>query len=156
MTPRKYSSLPSRSRPMPRRETPMKKVRIKPNPKKTAKRLERTHGPKARREWTHTLPCAACGILGYSVAAHVLGNGGMGRKRDASTTAPLCAPHYDGWNGFTFGCHARFDHHRRDFDARFPDFDPERAAAETEKLWQAHLATLPPSRPRRGPQQERT
>src|SRR5690242_17786713 len=63
---------------------------IKKNAKRAAKRLARTHGPKVFREFTKEQPCKACGRLWHSENAHVLGNGGMGRKKDWTTVAPLC------------------------------------------------------------------
>jgi hypothetical protein len=37
------------------------------------------------------------------------------------------------------GCHRFFDEYRSKFDWSFPWFNPEEAAAATEKLWQDHL-----------------
>lgn len=67
--------------------------------------------PKARpvrsesyRRWVASLPCIACGIEGYSQAAHANQGKGLGMKVSDLRTFPLCAPH-----GFHMGCHAQFD-----------------------------------------------
>lgn len=85
-------------------------------------------------------PCSACGAVGYSEGAHVLGNGGMSRKADADTQAPLCGRRWseDG-ESFLLGCHTLYDEHRWMFDIDFPEYDPEKAARETEQKWQEHL-----------------
>lgn len=50
-------------------------------------------------------PCKACGIAGYSQAAHINRAGkGMGLKADDRDTAPLCADRPG-----VVGCHSRFD-----------------------------------------------
>lgn len=59
------------------------------------------------------LPCAHCGIEGYSQAAHADEGKGMGIKSSDCTAFPLCGPHprrdfsvslgvYEGWSP---GCH---------------------------------------------------
>lgn len=125
---------PSRRAPIPRGTKPIRKSPIKHNAKRAAKRLARTHGPKAFIEFTKEQPCAACGIVGYSENAHVLGNGGLGRKKDWTTVAPLCGPTCaDRY----IGCHKLFDLWRWRFDAMYPEFNAETAVAEHQAAWKA-------------------
>lgn len=117
-----------------------KRSRIKKKPRKLSETL-RIYGSKARRDFVRGLPCAACGVGGYSVQAHVLGNGGTGRKADADTIAPLCGQRPDGrkpGNFYYTGCHFLFDEMPWEFKPRFPDFDPGKAAADTQAAWIAH------------------
>lgn len=55
------------------------------------------------RRWVASLPCIACGIVGYSQCAHANG-GGMGTKDCDLRTFPLCCarPGHQ-------GCHMLFD-----------------------------------------------
>jgi hypothetical protein len=103
---------------------PMKKR--KPSAKETA----RSMGTLARRLFVASLPCAACGIVGYSVSAHLLGNGGIGRKKDHTTTGPLCRA-----RGILPGCHNMYDERRYLFDSMYPEFNAVEVAAETERAW---------------------
>lgn len=120
--------------------TPIARKPLKKRPRKKSETL-RIYGPPARRVWMKTLPCSACSVVGYSEGAHVLGNGGTGRKADYDTQAPLCGPRADAtdpwsWDGTTYiGCHKLFDDYRWRFSARFPDFDPAKVARETEEMW---------------------
>ena len=129
-------SAPLRSR-EPARGKPMKKV----NRKRKAANLERAHGPAERREWIKTLPCANCGIVGYSEGAHIR-NGGMSRKADARFTIALCASRVALIGGVNFpisGCH--YAQHRYGWTYLATLDTPEKreaAAARTEQLWLAH------------------
>lgn len=96
--------------------------------------MPRKYGPPERRELVKSLPCAACGVVGYSQNAHVCGNGGAGRKGDCTTIAPLC-----GATGDYIGCHLLFDRYRFRFDEWYPDFDPITEAAKCEAAWQSYL-----------------
>jgi hypothetical protein len=42
------------------------------------------------RRWVATLPCMACGILGYSQAAHPNQGRGLGQKASDALVFPLC------------------------------------------------------------------
>lgn len=88
------------------------------------------------------MPCAACGRVGFSENAHVLGNGGLSRKADADTIAPLCGEIFVVTGPISEhtsdGCHRLFDEHRSDFDARFPDFNASTEASKCEQAWKAH------------------
>lgn len=119
------------SSPFPIRRTKPKKR------KRSAKDFKRIYGSKARVEWVKSLPCAACGVEGYSENAHVAGESGVGYKADAEFIAPLCGvrpfpgmPECD-W----LGCHRLFDCHRWNFDKSFPDFDADDAARSTNEAW---------------------
>jgi hypothetical protein len=101
----------------------------------SAEETTRSMGTLARRKFVAALPCAACGIVGYSQNAHLLGTEGTGRKKHHSTIGPLCAPH-PRIGPFSEGCHNAYDEHRWLFDARFPDFNPEAVAAQIEADWQ--------------------
>ena len=62
---------------------------------------------EAYRRIVAEMPCAACGIAGYSQHAHANEGKGMGIKTDDRAGFPLCAPR----PGIE-GCHARFDQYR--------------------------------------------
>lgn len=117
-------------------------IKRKSRPKAGTSRI---YGPPERIALVKSLPCAACGIVGYSENAHVLGNGGMGRKSDYQTVAPLCGPHpfHSRILVTAFpdqghvGCHRLFDVHREEFTRQFPNFNAEQAAADTERKWLA-------------------
>jgi hypothetical protein len=113
--------------------------RIKPNRKRTAKTKLASSGSLARRKFIATLPCAACYVVGYSQGAHVLGNGGMGKKKGPLTIAPLCGPR-PGIRAMYPGCHWLYDNQRWQFYEINPGFHAERAAEQTEQAYQHHLA----------------
>lgn len=96
-------------------------------------KVERGMGTKARRRFVADQPCAACGRLFASQNAHLLGNGGLSRKKDCTTIGPLCGPDFT--TGY-IGCHELYDEHRSEFDEAYPDFDAEAVAAKTEAGWQ--------------------
>lgn len=59
------------------------------------------------REWVASLPCARCGVLKYSQAAHPNGQGkGMGIKACDSLVFPLCCV-----RPIVLGCHYLLDQH---------------------------------------------
>lgn len=71
--------------------------------------------------------------------------GGTGRKADYTTIAPLCGrrnaltidPDVDPYIGY-IGCHASLHWVGLEaFRKRFPDFTPEKAAADCEAAWLA-------------------
>lgn len=118
----------------------------KVNPARRRKEFERCYHSKERVEFVKNLPCAACTYhewnTGYRCEnAHVCGNGGMGRKGDYTTIAPLCGRRpglSTGGAPYGMGCHRLFDEYRSTFDSLFPDFNPETAAQQTEQAWIAH------------------
>ena len=108
------------------------------NRKRKAANLERAHGPAERRAWMSTLPCANCGIVGYSEGAHIK-NGGMSRKADARFTIPLCTSRY--YIGWIVGCHPNQHGVNGGWHLLGQLDTPEKreaAAARTEQLWLAH------------------
>lgn len=84
--------------------------------------------PKARivrsekhRRWVASLPCIACGVEGFSQAAHANHGKGLGMKTCDTHTFPLCAPHWG-----LIGCHQQHDlcidmsrDERRELEARY-------------------------------------
>jgi hypothetical protein len=121
------------------KRTAVKRSAIKRKPRKASKTL-RIYGPPARRKLVKAMPCAACGAEGWSVNAHVAppSEKGTGYKAGYEWIAPLCA---DRLVFFVpvMGCHTMYDEHYEDFVLRFPDFNAEKAAAQTEQAWQDHL-----------------
>jgi hypothetical protein len=135
------SSLPAPSKPMNRGPGPKRSARLaseiapsrkpvrKSNPKRKAKEFQRAYGGEERVEWVKTLRCAVWCLIGAcegeTVNAHTE-NGGMSRKADAKTIAPLCDKHhreYDDWFDYMA------DPYIRGVIAR--------AAAQTEAAWQS-------------------
>lgn len=115
-----------------KRKTPVRRS----NPDRKRREFTRTYHSDERVKFVRGLPCAACGVQGYSVNAHLLGNDGARRKGPYTSVGPLCDIRFG--TPTVIGCHITYDLHRRAFDAAFPDFDPEKVAAETEKLWQRY------------------
>jgi hypothetical protein len=108
---------------------------------KARKKLDdvRVYGPIPRRKLVSLGPCSACGADALCDNAHVLGNDGAGRKGSYKGIAPLCRPR-PALGTIYEGCHA-FSHRNPDaFRALFPDWNPKRAAAETERRWKRFLA----------------
>lgn len=99
---------------------------------------ERIYGPKGRVEFVKSLPCAACGVVGYSENAHLTPKGekGTGYKGDCRFIAPLCAGPYSP------RCHMLFDSFHSTFAAKFPAFSPAKAAAECESAWQLFTGSI--------------
>lgn len=60
---------------------------------------------EAYRRLVAALPCAHCGIVGYSQAAHADAGKGMGIKACDSTCYPACGPHPGPDGGIDPGCH---------------------------------------------------
>lgn len=116
---------------------PKKKQRPRPvNAKRKAREFRRTYHSLARVEFVKSLPCASCGVFGWSQNAHATG-GGAGRKSGYEMILPLCGPHplhNYGAYGLTEGCHQWYDRHRL---AGFTLDHALAAAARTEKLWLA-------------------
>lgn len=136
----KKTPLPPRSAPLRSREPARggeikRKTRMKgANRERKAANLERAHGPAERREWIKTLPCANCGIVGYSEGAHIK-NGGMSKKADARFIVPLCGQHHD-----VIGCHAT--QHIYGWSALWAldcGWLRSLAADRTEAAWQSHI-----------------
>ncbi len=107
-------------------------------------KFAREYGSSERCGFVGSLPCANCGRrwdFGENVEienAHTE-NDGKSRKGHYTTIVPLCV-------GFNDGCHNLQHQHGW---SRLPRLDtPEKreaAAARTEKLWLAHVASVAPS-----------
>jgi len=108
---------------------------------KARKRLDdaRAYGPIARRKLVTLGPCSACHADALCDNAHVLGNDGMGKKQGYKSIAPLCRPRHDGSTIYE-GCHAASHRDPAAFRARFPDWNPRKAARATQKNWLKFLA----------------
>lgn len=128
-----------RTKPLPRPTTPILRGPMKPrttrvkrvNRQRRASEFARCYGSKARVAWVKSLPCivAVCGVT-PSENAHTV-TGGMGRKADADTIAPLCHSHH------------RFLHQRgvETFRRSFPlrhGWTLRDWAVEVERLWGAY------------------
>ena len=124
------------------RRTPLKR-QGKPRPvnrKRKAREFARAYGSTARVEFVKALPCANCGIVGYSQNAHTE-NGGAGRKGPYTSIIPLCGPH--GFPGFIYeGCHARWDRHEipTTLDR---EFAAQATAEHVEAAWQSSRSPEP-------------
>lgn len=105
------------------------------NASRKAAEFARTYHSEARVRFVKALPCAACGVTGFSENAHVVNDGskGAGRKSGYRGIAPLCGPRPA---SKLLGCHRLFDTMRVAFLGSYADFNPEHAAQDTEKLWQ--------------------
>jgi hypothetical protein len=91
--------------------------RIKPNAKRRKKRFSVTFGSADYVRAIQAMPCAICGVSGYSEAAHVVSRGAGGK---ASDLVPLCGliKNVSGdargfsWTATLRGCHHQFDSYR--------------------------------------------
>ncbi len=93
---RRYPEVPA-VRPTPRAVMAANDVQVSV-PKEGALRSE------AYRRYVASFPCFACGIHGFSQAAHANSGKGMSIKTCDSRTFPLCAPHFG-----LIGCHQMHD-----------------------------------------------
>ena len=92
------------------------------------------------RRWVASLPCAHCGVEGFSQAAHGDQGKGMGIKAGDDTCYPACGPHPVGRNARLYpGCHWQIGTsgvyskaHRRELEGQY--------AAQTRAL--ASLASM--------------
>ena len=96
------------------RPCPQARISQDANPVRKTVRVE----SEAYRRLVAALPCAHCGIQGYSQAAHPNTGKAKGAKADDRLCFPLCADRPG-----VVGCHFRFDQHQ--LFSR-----PERAAIE--------------------------
>lgn len=104
------STLPARTKPIERSGKPKKS-----NPTRSGKNRLRAYGPPAKRAWIRSLPCAHCGVVGFSVNAHTRA-GGKGWKANHRHVAPLCMPRQLADGNWYDGCHKLHDEHRAPFD----------------------------------------
>ena len=118
----------------PRRSSPPRAR----NPARQKREKARTNGSPERDAFVRSLPCCACGVVGYSEVAHVGRKGkGAGRKADYDQTAPLCGPR-ETFCGIVEGCH-RDSHGGQETFAQRWGIDLLSCAAATEAAWLAHL-----------------
>lgn len=110
----------------------MKRTRLRArNPKRRKAEWARAYHSPERVAWVRARPCFVCGCPRRpSENAHTV-TGGMGRKADASTIAPLCAYH-----------HAELHQVGASTFETLHRFPLAWAAAETEEAWQRHRSTL--------------
>lgn len=115
------------------------------NAKRQKREKVRTNGSPERDAFVRSLPCAACGVVGYSEVAHVGREGkGGSRKANADQTAPLCGPRPAGNRCFANyeGCHRASHRGQQTFEA-FYEVDLAECAAETERAYQATINLTP-------------
>lgn len=89
---------------------------------------------EAYRRAVVTLPCAICGVPGYSQAAHANTGKGMGMKACDLTCFPACGPR-PGMQG----CHAALDQGALFLKAVRRELEPVWAADTMRKLWEMGL-----------------
>jgi hypothetical protein len=90
----------------PREQKPRKRPPEK-NPARKAHRLITDFGGPEYNELLRSLPCAVCGVVGFSVAAHLTARGAGGKAQD---TVPLCRTRFDLVSGvMKLGCHEKYD-----------------------------------------------
>lgn len=120
------------------RKSPVKKV----NRKRRASEFARCYHSKERVAFVKSLPCAACGFVGFSQNAHVVDDGtkGGGRKSGYGCIAPLCGPRPAFIFGVTYpGCHHIYDTDPYRLRMRYVTFNEWQAARDTEAAWQEQL-----------------
>jgi hypothetical protein len=134
-----------RGSPPKRSTTPIPRSPITPK-KRSKTEKERIYGSPDKIAFVKRLPCAACGIVGYSEVAHSK-SVGMGRKENHRHTLPLCGPHMPtrignqeriAFEGPTEGCHAKLHRIGRQSFESFTNCHLETAAAKCELDWQRH------------------
>lgn len=122
-----------RKPPLRRASEPMKRGgRIKPKPR-SAGEFARIYGSRERVAFVKSLPCAA--LVLHQVCDGPIDNahtqtGGMGRKANADTIAPMCRKH-----------HREYDERRGILAFPWARFLIVGVAAETERLWQSNQPT---------------
>lgn len=84
---------------------------------------------EAYRRAVASLPCAICGVYGYSQAAHANTGKGMGMKACDLTLFPACAPRPG-----EVGCHAKLDQGALFTKAVRRELEPAWAADTRRKL----------------------
>ncbi len=109
-------------------------------PSKTAKkrkRFEEAFGGAKYHAYLTSLPCDICGVVGFTVAAHLTARGAGGK---ADVTAPLCRTRAGlscvgtGW--WEEGCHERYDAHDpevRKHEPRLRELARERWASHKQE-----------------------
>ena len=103
----------------------------------------RAYGPPARRKLCTLGPCSACGSTELCDNAHVIehedgSEKGAGYKGSAKEIAPLCRPRLSESEMYE-GCHMALHRDPTGFKARFPQWNPRRAARDFQRKWMAFL-----------------
>ena len=100
--------VPKPQRPVkPPRERKRQKPVAKVNPARKAHRLITDFGGAEYNALLRSLPCAVCGVTGFSVAAHLTARGAGGKAPDQ---VPLCRTRFDIASGvMKQGCHDLYD-----------------------------------------------
>jgi hypothetical protein len=93
----------------PPRERKRHAAPAKKNPVRNAKRFVSDFGGDAYNELLKSLPCAVCGVTGFSVAAHLDARGAGGK---ADVQVPLCRTRFG-----TTGCHEKYDDRQKEVRA---------------------------------------
>ena len=120
----------------PRKSIPRSGPPNRRNAARQKRERERTNGSPERDAFVRSLPCCACGVVGYSEVAHVGKEGkGAGRKANADQTAPLCGLRPTELGLIYVGCH-RQSHQRGNawIEARY-SVSLAACAAATEQAW---------------------
>ena len=150
---RQYSSIKPAS--FAKRKAAQKKLRESSKPvrkhARPKKEKDRIYGG-TYADWIRAKPCCACGVVGFSQAAHTA-TGGTGRKADAATLVPLCGPHYVPPDFLYNGCHEQL-HRMGALSWAFASLDLKAIAAKLRAEWLAfaspnsavEVPTPPPSR----------
>lgn len=115
-------------KPEPRAPKPPKGLRKKSEHRD--RDLIELFGEPARREWIAGMPCAICGVTGWSENAHVTRRSRGGKAKDV---VPLCGPRIA--LGVE-GCHRPFD--RYELEEHRPRL--LRMARDLDKTWNARGA----------------
>lgn len=104
----------------------LKRTPIRPAPKaKREERFARNYGSKEYVAFLHSFPCGACGVSGWTEAAHTE-TGGMGMKAGPETLVPLCGTRHG-----IEGCHQIYDTHPWDL----PEGTQPHLRAMAKALW---------------------
>ena len=101
------------------RRTPVRAV----NPERRKRLFRRNFASSSYVEALHAMPCAVCGVTGWTVAAHTRSRGAGG---DASDMVPLCRSRLG-----VVGCHELLDTAPWDL----PDGTVGRLRALAARLW---------------------
>lgn len=116
-----------RKSPVMRSRKPIRKV----NPARRKRLFAEDFGGAEYLVWIQAMPCAICGVSGFTQASHVRSRGAGGK---ASDIVPLCQASVmgrdDGSLDLRYGCHAAFDTHQLYAYGQKP-----RLIALAKKLW---------------------
>ena len=121
----------------PRKEIPRSGPPNRRNAARQKRERERTNGSPERDAFVRSLPCCACGVVGYSEVAHVGKAGkGAGRKANADQAAPLCGSQPGRFLAYE-GCHRASHRKGQAWLEQAWDVNLAACAEETERAWLA-------------------